>query len=586
MNACAKSGLKRVFRSLGRLFCWGVLSFFVPINSGCGEFFAEKPTAMESRAIIGDISQVKENPNVDNPLPEMYRTPPKRISVSDGVKLFYFTKHHPAAELAANITELEFKVSSNPSTNQLIIHCANDEEADSVLEYLALVDVPPIQVNIDCLILERFGDVTTDWETTLMIENVFGEGIAIGKDKYPNPAFPGARLREEERGTFGLDFGYWIDKNVLGHQVRFVVDMLESRGYLKILMNPTLETINGKPAFIQIRDHAPIAKTITGKNKADPYDVTEYRWVADSLKVTPHVFADGFIGLTAEIVVGSKSKPEGVVQNAIITERSINVAENRIEPGKSLVIGGMRKSENRSVVRGVPFFKDLPIVGVLFSSKDFEEKATEIIFILTPSISSGGVPHEQMADFIREKHAAPEYETGLTEFLSDPTGTSIYTELVEEKAVRAEVERAKAEMHRINAEREALTEKLRADQAKQRAQLLREQAEAAKLQAEQAKLQAQEALQLERSARQQAEEEAQKAAQAVAEKDQALAEAQKAQAAAEEAKAQADQAVQKAQTEELKAKQAAEQAQKAIEEAEKAKSEADKIKAETEQSQQ
>ena len=585
MNTCVKSGLGEVGRYPNTVYCWGVLSvlFFL---CGCGDFFAEKPTVMESKAILGDISQVKENPNVGNPLPEMYRKPPKRISVSDGVKLFYFTKHHPAAELAANITELGFKVSPNPSTNQLIIHCVDDTSANSVLEYLSKVDVPPIQINIDCLILERFGDVTTDWETTLMIENFFGEGIAIGKDKYPNPAFPGARLREEERGTFGLDFGYWIDKNVSGHQVRFIVDMLESRGYLKILMNPILETVNGKPAFIQIRDHAPIAKTITGKDKNDPYDVTEYKWVADSLKVTPHVFADGFIGLTAEIVVGSKSKPEGVVQNAIITERSINVAENRIEPGKSLVIGGMRKSENRSVVRGVPFFKDLPVVGVLFSSKDFEEKATEIIFILTPSISSGGIPHAEMADFIREKHAAPEYETGLTEFLSDPMGTGIYTELVEEEAVRAEVERAKAEMHRINAEREALTEKLRAEQAKQRAGLLREQAKAAKQRAEKAKKEAQEALELEKAARRQAEEEIQRSAQAVAEKEQAVLDAQKAQAAAEKAKAEAAQAVQKAQAEETKAKQAAQAAQKAIEEAEKAKAEADKIKAETEQSQQ
>ena len=98
------------------------------------------------------------------------------------------------------------------------------------------------------------------------------------------------------------------------------------------------------------------------------------------------------------------------MQTAIITERSIDVEENRIAPGDSLVIGGMRKSEERSVVRGVPFFKDIPIFGVLFSSKDYEEKATEIIFILTPTISSGGIPNAEMLDEIRGKHSSVKYE--------------------------------------------------------------------------------------------------------------------------------------------------------------------------------
>ena len=461
------------------LILQGCVLVFLAAVSGCGDFFAAKPTELESRAILNDLSQVKENPNVENPMPEIYTEPPKRIKVKDGVKLFYFTQHHPVATLAGGITSLGFKVSQNPSTNQLIIHCPNDEEADKVLEYLSRVDVPPIQVNIDCLILEQFGDVTTDWETALLIQNFLGEGIALGEKLGDfddsgaltalDPAFPGAALREIKRADFGLDFGYWIDQGVPGHQVRAVVDMLESRGYLKILMNPTLETVNGKAANIEIKDFAPVIKTVTGKSetegKVSAYNLTEFKWVGDKLTVTPHVFSDGYIGLTTAITVGSKSKPEGVVQTPILTERSINIAENRIRPGSSLVIGGMRKSENRSVVRGVPFFKDIPLLGVLFSSKDFEEKATEITFILTPTISVGGKPHSEMVEYIREKYAAPKHETGLTELLTDPFGTGIYTDLVIEEAGKADAERKKAQMEKAIALHQAEAEKLKTQQA-------------------------------------------------------------------------------------------------------------------------
>lgn len=419
---------------------------------GCGDFFAEEPTEFQTERILNEVRQIKENPNVKNLLPEMYRGPAKRIKVKDGVKLFYFTKNHTPDKLAGLIKEqLGNKVTLSSPTNQLIIHCPSDEEADKVLEFLEMVDVPPIQVNIDCLILERFGDVTMDWETTLMIENLFGERITVGgKSEYiklPDdtivrslfPNFPGASLRESKRATFGFDVGYWRNKGVPGHQIKAVVDMLVSRGYLKILMNPTLETVNCQEAKIASRDNVPIEMIVT-KEGVPPYALTEYQWVEDSLEVTPNVFADSSIGLATTIKLGSSSKPKGVVQVSIITERSIEIAENRLRPGDSLIIGGIRKTEERGVIRGTPFLKDIPIIGPLFSSKDFEESSKELIFILTPSISSGGAGYSETMEEVRRKYGIPGYETGSQ---TGPSGVGADRGQVEEDASRAEFERLK-----------------------------------------------------------------------------------------------------------------------------------------------
>ena len=434
---------------------------------GCGDFFAEKPTEIQSQLMLNEISKIEENTNITNPLPEMYRRPAKRVKVKDGIKLFYFTKHHSVDKLAElvktqfadmktnadGITTYapDYIVSGSAATNQLIVNCPNDTEADEVLEFITMVDVPPIQVNIDCLVIERFADVTKDWESTILVENLFGEGITLGGKtgirQFPDdtfeevllPTFPGASLRETKRSTFGLDIGFWQNEGVDGHQIRAAVDLLVSRGYLKILMNPVLETVNGQKAVILSREYAPIQKIVTqqGTNVL-PYSLTDYQWVEDKLEVTPHCFADGSIGLETVIMIGSKSKPEGVVQASIITERSVNITENRIAPGDSLIIGGIKKTEERAVIRGVPFFKDLPLIGILFSSKDSEEKATEVIFILTPSISSGGIEYAEMIEGVRKKQARPEYEMGLKEILTDPFGSSAYLEQIEQQASRAE----------------------------------------------------------------------------------------------------------------------------------------------------
>jgi type II secretory pathway component GspD/PulD (secretin) len=131
---------------------------------------------------------------------------------------------------------------------------------------------------------------------------------------------------------------------------------------------------------------------------------TQYEDVIDSLKISAHVFADGYIGLETDVLLGSKNTPEGVKQIPIITKKEIQNKQNRIRQGESLVIGGIRKNEEYAVVRGVPILKDIPLIGFLFSSEDTENRAVETIFILTPTISTDGRPTEEVMKNIQTIH--------------------------------------------------------------------------------------------------------------------------------------------------------------------------------------
>jgi len=325
-------------------------------------------------------------------------------------------------------------------------------------------------------------------------------------------------------------------------------------------LNPKLETINGKKASVTIKDFVPIEEVRTGTAGASGvYNITKYVWVSDTLTVTPHVYADGSVGLQTEILIGSRSKPEGVVQRSIITERSIRVDENRIEAGKSLIIGGMRKSEKRSVIRGVPFLKDIPLLGILFSSKDFEEKGTEIIFILTPSISSGGIENKQMVEDLRGKYKEPEYEKGLTDIITDPLGQSPSTQVLEKEATEAEMGRVQAELDMELAQMQAQTEKERADKAEAHAEQLRQQAQQLRQQAAKAQEEAQKIAAETQTTRTQIQAAQQQFSELEAAKQKVTAEAQQAQAEAEAARQKATEAAQRVQQVQKQAQQAQEQ---------------------------
>jgi len=409
----------------------------VLLIGGRSSLSAQTDTEREAEQTLRNL-KIDVTPDPNAVLPEMFKVPPKilkqTVGGADEWKLFYYCKYHKSDDLKKIIHEQfatklfdekgkstqisDYTVSSNPSINQLIVRCPLKEDAEAVLQTLEHVDVRPIQVKIECLVSEVYADMTFDRETTLAIDNLFGEkivmnpaGTAFGADvrqlvlddKYL-PAFPGASLREVARSRMGLNIGY-LSTGEAGHAFTLLIDLLESRGYLKILMNPTLEVVNGGTATISSQQKVPLDRITMRSTKSDYLETrTEYENVIDSLKITAHVFSDGYIGLETDVLLGSKNTPEGVKQVPIITKKEIKNKENRIRQGESLVIGGIRKNEEFAVVRGIPILKDIPLIGFLFSSEDTESRAVETIFILTPSISTDGGQTEEVMKQIRKIH--------------------------------------------------------------------------------------------------------------------------------------------------------------------------------------
>lgn len=402
-----------------------------------GYIRAQTDVEREAEATLNDL-QIDLAGDVNSPWQQVRRSPPQIfeqvVGGSAEWKLSYFCKQHTADELRKLVHEqfatklfdqkgketrmVDYTVTSYPLGNQLIVRCPTEKDAQAVLEFLDLVDIPPIQVKIDCLISEVYADMTFDRETTIAIENLFGEsvtmkpgGTAFGADVRQLvledeflPAFPGASIREVARARMGLNIGV-LNQAKEGHAFAALIDLLESRGYLKILMNPTLEVVNGAKAKVSSSQHVPLDRITMRSTRSDYLETrTDYVDVVDSLEIVPHVFADNYIGLETTIVLGSKNTPEGVKQVPVITRKQITNKENRIRQGQSLVIGGLRKNEEFAVVRGVPILKDIPIIGFLFSSEDTEQRAVETIFVLTPTISTGGGPTAQVMREVRQKH--------------------------------------------------------------------------------------------------------------------------------------------------------------------------------------
>jgi len=571
----------RIGRSVKLLAAFAVLGAVSLV--GCHDWPDERVTAIEAQNILRELSEIDtvREPNI--PIPAIYKLPPTKVKQMVGGaeewKLFYFAKYHTAEKMRQIIheqfaTELfnqkgqsttihDYTVTANSETNQIIVRAPTEADIDAVMDVLEMTDVPPIQVRIDLMVSELYADLTMDRETTLLIQNLFGEGVTLGGkvDAAGNlsPAFPGAALRDPAREKFGLKIG--VSRGDEGHRFEALVDILVSRGYLKILMNPSLEVVNGAMARIQAKEHVPLQQIFLRGGYGDTSYVetkTEYYDIIDSLKITPHVYADGYIGLETEAQIAAYLTPEGIKQLPIVTERTITNKDNRIRHGESLIIGGIRKTEKRDVVRGVPILKDIPGLNLLFSGRDFEERAKEVIFIITPTISTYGVPNADMVERLRERHASPMTQA-LHEQMMDPLGIR-----ARDQEQERQIEEARSAQKTLEAEKAA---------ARQEAMVTGQQLH--KLESDLGEAQVK------------VDELTTKAEEAAAEAARAEAEAEKAKADVDktnkEAQARVDELTAKAQEATAKAAQAQAEAEKARAEAEKAKAETKKAREKVEE---
>ena len=525
---------------------------------GCHDWADERAAGIESQNILRDLSTIEKVPDANLPIPDNYLVPPTKVKqVVGGAeewKLFYFARYHTAEQIkqivneqfaarvfnekGQSVTVQDYTVTANPQTNQVIVRAPKEADIDAVQEVIQKIDVPPIQIHIDCMVSELYADLTMDRETTILIQNLFGEGITLGgkvdASGRPLPAFPGAALRDPAREKFGLKIG--IRQGEEGHRIDALVDILVSRGYLKILMNPKLDVVNGQTAEITSKQHVPLQQVFLRGGYGDSSFIetrTEYYDIIDALKITPHAFADGSISLKTEAQIAAYLTPEGIKQLPIVTERQITNDDNRIRQGESLIIGGIRKSEKRDVVRGVPILKDIPIVNLLFSGRDFEERATEVIFILTPTISSGGKPNAEIVDYLRERHSSPMSQS-LQQQMMDPLGIKARED--EQQRKLAAARRAQEEY-----ERQMTASRLEALEAGVQIEDLQTELEETKVKFEQASTKAQEAAteaQEAKAVAQKATTEAQQAKDQVA---QAATQAKPANTGAEKSKAEAPQ---------------------------------------------
>ncbi|MDR2806795.1 MAG: hypothetical protein LBB11_01395 [Puniceicoccales bacterium] len=184
-------------------------------------------------------------------------------------------------------------------------------------------------------------------------------------------------------GTITMNF----DKLFKGYSLSETLNILEDVGNAQTLTRSSVITLDNIGAVIDRSNTAYVQ--VAGAKAGGLYDVT----VSTKLVVVPHIIPDSFdanglpkIKLLIEVTDGSFDKDPRVGSNTPATSTNSVNTEASIFEGQSLFIGGYFHENHSVSSAGVPFLKDIPLLGYLFKTDSRDNSVMERIYIITPTI--------------------------------------------------------------------------------------------------------------------------------------------------------------------------------------------------------
>ena len=176
----------------------------------------------------------------------------------------------------------------------------------------------------------------------------------------------------------------FVSTKALGAVFTTAASALETEGLVRILAEPNLVTQSGKTASMLAGAQYPVP-SISQSGRTG----TEYHNFGVSLAFTPTVSSPTSISLDIATEVSTKAEnvtfPDGAGGTFQVPVFNTRKANSLVElpSGGSIVIAGLVQSDFQNTLSGIPGLKDIPILGKLFSSADFQRDETELVISVT-----------------------------------------------------------------------------------------------------------------------------------------------------------------------------------------------------------
>jgi len=276
--------------------------------------------------------------------------------------------------------------------NNAILYYATAEEAATIEGMMHKIDIVPLQVRIDATIAEVTLNDTLKYGTQFFFEK--GGLSALLSESATVPA-------EAPAGDLP---GFVLSKSTSA--VKATISALQSVTDVRILSSPQLLVLDNQMARLQVGDNVPYLtqsaqSTIT--DTADIINSVAYQETGVILQVVPKVNSGGLVTLDiSQEVSDVATTSSSSIDSPTFTERKVR-SHVVVQDGQTVGLAGLISDNVSRGNDGIPYLKDIPVIGTLFGTQNNTRMRTELLILITPHVLQDQRDARSLTQDLRDK---------------------------------------------------------------------------------------------------------------------------------------------------------------------------------------
>ena len=259
-------------------------------------------------------------------------------------------------------------------TNSVVV-TDTPEVLERIQNLVRTLDTPPLQVLIEGKVVEAretFGrDVGVNW-------NFSGQDVDIGGKLFNNQtSVTNGRLE-----VLGLNSSFRFGTFDVFGDLAATLALFEKEDLVHVVSSPRVVALNNELASIIQGTNIGVQQVTQTAGQTTL--TTNYQPVEMRLEVTPQVTSE------SDIILALNIKREFASNRINNQAPDINRREAKtkvlVRNGQTAVVGGVYQADTSDVDNGVPWLRNIPVIGWLFKKKSINNEKSELLVFLTPRI--------------------------------------------------------------------------------------------------------------------------------------------------------------------------------------------------------
>ncbi len=260
-----------------------------------------------------------------------------------------------------------------PNTqNNAILIFATPQENDTVETMLRKLDILPLQVRIDATIAE----VTLN------------DNLQYGTQFFFKAGIQGALSFGSTAATFASGFPGFVLSGP--GSTSAALNALQGVTKVRVLSSPQLLVLDNEAARLEVGALVPyLSQTSqsTANSDAPIVNSINYQQTGVIMQVTPRVNGGGLVTLdiSQEVSDVASGVTTAGVNSPTFNERNVT-SRVVIQDGQTVGLAGLISDSDSRQNQGIPWLKDVPLLGLLASQQTNQRQRTELLVLITPHV--------------------------------------------------------------------------------------------------------------------------------------------------------------------------------------------------------